>query len=819
MSEKKPNFKKGPLEGAEETPEAKTEETPSIEGQADISQKSFQGASRLAMLGKQQLRWRAKSAIMNKTFGGEDILQEGMRQHGNYRQAKMHYRIAKSFTKHSVKFVSSGGRHSYGAVNRSYNYIRGRGFVRTPEEFKGNGRKQLAKNLRNAQMRFKAARESKKAEEGLSYFRALLMGNEKKGLLLKVILTNPFTYLFFVAILMFMIFSTISLMSQAPIKQDDFQLSDSWTEMTKLDAEHSDSGNSFFTPIDNIMYFMNNQFDDYTITDNLPASSSNSNKTYQDYVTTLWGAINGASPDYKITNLSSLEKDKSSDYYIDSDDLSDLNDRINQIGYQELDHQLSFPYGTTNLIITRRYGDENVDGKIQLNNSIETPVMLGQTIVAPMTGTIESINSASSLTLLNDKNARLTLSGVTTSRFWGGEVVPEGSLLGQATGNNLSIRYEVYDSSSKTYKTVNPGFYFPAVTYTQFTTLASDKFNPDAAMASRAQAFYDYFSKLGYTKAGICAILGNLQVESSIDSKRAEGDYLAPPVGATDSSWDDPAWLAMGGPDIYNGDYPNIVHRGLGYGQWTDTSDGGTRHTMLLNYASAKGKKWYDAELQMDFMLNGDVPGAQVVVRNTASAQVDSTVAGLTVYFLNNWEGNPGNKVQLRVTDAQNWYNYFTSKEAGQVTSGDAVFQEYKDRVQATLGSLPSDEVISGNPYPGNTSPTWQCVFYAFNRARQLGIPVPSTSAMGNGGQWAGHYMAIPGATVSHTPQAGDIASSYSNPFASGDQYGHVAIVEFVNPDGSYVVSEESAGTPNSYEWRVLPASTAQEVTFIHVSK
>ena len=112
----------------------------------------------------------------------------------------------------------------------------------------------------------------------------------------------------------------------------------------------------------------------------------------------------------------------------------------------------------------------------------------------------------------------------------------------------------------------------------------------------------------GASPQAIAAILGNWSVESSINPKRAEGDYLSPPVGATDSSWDDEAWLAIGGPAIYGGAYPNILHRGLGLGQWTDTADGSTRHTALLNYARTQNKKWYDLDLQLDFMLHGDSP-------------------------------------------------------------------------------------------------------------------------------------------------------------------------------------------------------------------
>ena len=57
----------------------------------------------------------------------------------------------------------------------------------------------------------------------------------------------------------------------------------------------------------------------------------------------------------------------------------------------------------------------------------------------------------------------------------------------------------------------------------------------------RAKAIYSYLKSKGATNQAIAAILGNWSVESSINPKRAEGDYLSPPVGATDSSWDDEA--------------------------------------------------------------------------------------------------------------------------------------------------------------------------------------------------------------------------------------------------------------------------------------
>ena len=143
----------------------------------------------------------------------------------------------------------------------------------------------------------------------------------------------------------------------------------------------------------------------------------------------------------------------------------------------------------------------------------------------------------------------------------------------------------------------------------------------------------------------------NFAVESSITATRAQGDYLSPPVGGSDLSWDDEAWLSMGGTVIYNGGYPNILKRGLGLGQWTDTSDGGTRHTMLLNYANAIGKKWYDLETQVRFMLEGDSPYYQNILKEVLNSNSDTDE--LTRTFLTRWEGiNNGTLSQLCKTSA-----------------------------------------------------------------------------------------------------------------------------------------------------------------------
>ncbi|MFX3727090.1 phage tail tip lysozyme, partial [Streptococcus suis] len=79
----------------------------------------------------------------------------------------------------------------------------------------------------------------------------------------------------------------------------------------------------------------------------------------------------------------------------------------------------------------------------------------------------------------------------------------------------------------------------------------------------------------------------------------------------------------------------NILKRGLGLVQWTDTADGSVRHTLLRQYAQQKGKKWYDLELQLDVMLEGDSPYYVTIAQEILPRTED--VATLTQRVLHQW--------------------------------------------------------------------------------------------------------------------------------------------------------------------------------------
>jgi surface antigen/peptidoglycan hydrolase CwlO-like protein len=86
----------------------------------------------------------------------------------------------------------------------------------------------------------------------------------------------------------------------------------------------------------------------------------------------------------------------------------------------------------------------------------------------------------------------------------------------------------------------------------------------------------------------------------------------------------------------------------------------------------------------------------------------------------------------------------------------------------------------------GNAYPFSQCTWWAYIRRHRLGLPVGSY--FGNGGQWWSSAMRL-GYKVDHTPAVGAIVSYLPGQNGSNAVYGHVAIVERVNSNGTILTS------------------------------
>lgn len=107
----------------------------------------------------------------------------------------------------------------------------------------------------------------------------------------------------------------------------------------------------------------------------------------------------------------------------------------------------------------------------------------------------------------------------------------------------------------------------------------------------------------------------------------------------------------------------------------------------------------------------------------------------------------------------------------------------------------PRIPVMSGNNYAYG-----YCTWYAYNRRRQLGLPV--AGGWGNANTWDTR-AAMSGYIVDRTPSVGAIFQTDNGPF------GHVGVVERVNSDGTITVSEM-----NYTRWNVKSTRTISPAPF-----
>ena len=112
----------------------------------------------------------------------------------------------------------------------------------------------------------------------------------------------------------------------------------------------------------------------------------------------------------------------------------------------------------------------------------------------------------------------------------------------------------------------------------------------------------------------------------------------------------------------------------------------------------------------------------------------------------------------------------------------------------------------------GNAYEFSQCTWWVHVRRHQLGLP--AGSHMGNGCQWADSARAL-GYWVDNTPRhVGDIIVFAAGQEGSDSYYGHVAIVEKINDDGSIVTSESGASLNGGTYSRTL--TNVGDFQYIH---
>ncbi|GAA3716166.1 hypothetical protein GCM10022378_03120 [Salinicoccus jeotgali] len=133
-------------------------------------------------------------------------------------------------------------------------------------------------------------------------------------------------------------------------------------------------------------------------------------------------------------------------------------------------------------------------------------------------------------------------------------------------------------------------------------------------------------------------------------------------------------------------------------------------------------------------------------------------------------------------------------------------------QVQAPAPQAPAPSVASGS-YGSNYYMTGDCTWYVFERRKEMGASV--SNSWGDAKNWASAARSE-GLQVNNTPSVGAIMQSAA--FQNGSySFGHVAVVEAVNADGSIVVSEMNwSGGVGNKTTRTVSASNVASHNFIH---
>ncbi|WP_430466178.1 CHAP domain-containing protein [Streptococcus salivarius] len=188
--------------------------------------------------------------------------------------------------------------------------------------------------------------------------------------------------------------------------------------------------------------------------------------------------------------------------------------------------------------------------------------------------------------------------------------------------------------------------------------------------------------------------------------------------------------------------------------------------------------------------------------------------------FLIYWEGNSGDKLLERQTRASEWY-YQIEKGFSQPNGGTA--QSDLKALEAVRGDLFENSIPGGGDGMGYAY--GQCTWGVAARINQLGLKlkgkngekIPIISTMGNGQDWVRTAASLGGETGT-SPQAGDIISFAGGGHGTPAEYGHVAFVEKLYPNGSFLISETNYnGNPN-YTFRKL-SGVDSNLNFAYTTK
>ena len=631
---------------------------------------------------KREVKEGLKEAI-SQTYAIETVLNKD-EDLARYVKAKnkygsIRYEVEKygSFGKEGVKKTS---KFVYGVGNRAYNLKNGRGFTRTPKRFTWQYR---LKQKILANKKYQRAKQVKNTASKVTR-----PFTKPVGKLVKNVYKNPLGRKGLLSILALIILISMFMSSISPSRMNEWEMNDTWLYFTKLDREKSTDKVIYYSDVEDYVYYLNYRYDK-TVKQIYSDPSAYKDKHLphtrqgRTFLEGMWKFLNGDKDNLKTVD--NLVNDDG-EYGLDEKErkewkqLVEISKDTGRFPFaRELDNFLFDKKDSKYKLpmkVLERYGYKDKDN---ISDTTTFQAEASQYIYASMTGKVSIDGNDVSI---EQGRKKITYYDLQNIRVTAGEQALRNEIIGQVKQEGKqAVKYEkLKDNNGKQeWTSVNIGFYLPSIQYMQKTEVIRD-LGLNGDKLGRIREFVDLVKKYepNATNEGLAAILGVFDIESGVQPKRAEGDYLPQPIGASDNSWDDEHWLSIGGPQIYNGRFPNIIYRGLGLGQFTDTADGSRRHTMLLDFAKEKNSKWYYMDLQVDFIFNGDSPYYREVFRNIVTSQ--DSVESLVARFLKDWEGGYTDKLDLRIARAKDFLSYLKSKSnidtSGNVAPVDGNFDD-----------------------------------------------------------------------------------------------------------------------------------------------
>ena len=754
---------------------------------------------------------RVANQQASSTAHQDDTLSDIARTKNQYQDIQIQGKRIKTIGKYSGKLGQGVVKSSYSLGNRFYNKANGRGFTRTPKEFSWEGK--LSRQIQAYRNRLAASKTGKATKKARKVYR---FGSKP----IKAIIKNPLgfkAYLIAFGLLLFL--AILGIGSSGITRQDEFDMNDTWLYLSKLDREKSNDKVDYWTKIDDPLLYLNYKYDDISdklrIDGNKYFSQNTRGKLYLD---TLWKNLNGDKD-----NLKTMEDlyTKNDLYKLSEDELEEYKELLEiarDSGKYMLLQELDNPFYTEDqpesedpLQIIERFGYKTTK---EIFNGSVLQATGGQALLAVLDGKVEVNGNDLEI---SDENSKFLYKNVDTIRYKTGDHVKSGDIIGKvASEGNQTVYYQKLEPDrsnkkdkdgnvEKSWTYVNVGFYFQRVEYTQATSVVSS-IETSGEKGKRARAFADAIKKNipEATDEGIAAVLGGFDIESSITFKRYETDFL------TNNQFDkvakEPtAENLVGNWDAFQAMYPNLrlnkggymvngLHYiGIGIGQFT-----GPRALALWNFAKDMNGDIWSAEVQTKFLLEADDPLRREAFKRIVTST--GSVEALAEDFLNAWLGVPGNKLLERQTAARQWLNFLKNKGGGSTgVSSQQVPAEYKDKLPY---GLPTDQaILEGQGYPGNAYALGNCTWYVYNRFAQIGIGI--YPYLGNANQWVDSGQAQ-GYEISTTPKPGSAVVFMNGVAGASPIYGHVGFCEYVNSDGSFLMSEMNFGGLYVSSWRTL---------------